>query len=110
MVSYSSMGRHAFVGVSVIAALALVVAISLARRFHVSVLTPSELAPKRLAAPAPPDDSCAQTQRALSSSSDKKVVRNTNPFSADEVAIYRGILEHWNSNSRGLLNVSNRTF
>jgi hypothetical protein len=35
---------------------------------------------------------------------------NTNPFSADEVAIYRGILERCNSNSRGLLNVSNRTF
>jgi len=109
MVSDSSMGRRAVVGISVIAVLALVVAIPLARRFHLSILTPSELAPKRLAPPAPPDDSCALIQHALAGSSHKKPVRNTNPFSADEVAIYRGILERWNSNSRGLLNVSNRT-
>jgi hypothetical protein len=110
MVSDSSMGRRAVVGISVIAVLALVVVVPLARRFHLSVLRPSELAPKRLAPPAPPDDSCAQIQRALAGSSHKKPVRNTNPFSADEVAIYRGILERWNSNSRGLLNVSNRTY
>jgi hypothetical protein len=109
MVSDSSMGRRAVVGISVIAVLALVAAIPLARRFHLSVLTPSELAPKRLAPPAPPDDSCAQIQRALAGSSDKKPVRNLNPFSPDEVAIYRGILERWNSNSSGLLNVSDRT-
>jgi len=110
MVSDSSMGRRAVVGISVIAVLALVVAIPLARRFHLSLLTTSELASKRLAPPARPDDSCAQMQRALAGSSDKKTFRNTNPFSADEVAIYRGILERWNSNSRRLLNVSNRTF
>lgn len=110
MVSDSSMGRRVLVGISVVAFLALVLAISLARRFHLSVLTPSELAPKRLAPPAPPDDSCAQIQRAIAGSSDKKPVRNTSPFSADEVAIYTGILERWNSNFRGLLNVSNRTF
>ncbi len=55
-----------------IASWVLVVAIPLARRFHLSVLTPSELAPKRLAPPAPPDDSCAQIQRALAGSSHKK--------------------------------------
>ena len=104
------MGRRAVVGISVIAVLALVVALPLAKRFHLSVLTPSELAPKRLAPPALSDDSCAQIQRALAGSSDRKPIRNTNPFSADEVAIYNGILERWNSNSRGLLNVSNRTF
>ena len=109
-VSDSSMGRRAVVGIYVIAVLAVVVAIPLARRFHLSGLTPSELAPKRLLPPVPPDDSCAQIQRALAGSSYKKPVRNTNPFSADEVAIYRGILERWNSNARGLLNVSNRTF
>jgi hypothetical protein len=87
MVSDSSMGRRAVVGISVITVLALVVVIPLARRFQLSVLTPSELAPKRLAPPAPPDDSCAQIQRALAGSSHKKPVRNTNPFSADEVAI-----------------------
>jgi hypothetical protein len=110
MVSDSSMGRRAVVGISVIAVLLPVAAIPLARRFHSSVLTPSELASKRLAPPAPPNDSCAQIRRALAGSSDKKPFRNTNPFSADEVAIYRGILERWNSNSRGVLNVSNRTF
>jgi hypothetical protein len=103
------MGRRAVVGISVIAVLALVVAIPLARRFHLSVLTPSELAPKRLTLPAQPDDICAQVERALAGSSDTKPVRNTNPFSADEIAIYVGILERWNSNARGLLNVSNRT-
>ena len=110
MVSDSSMGRRALVGISVTAVLVLVVAIPLARRFHLSVLIPSELVPKRLAPPAPPDDTCAQIQRALSASSHKKPVRNTTPVSADEVAIYRSILERWNSNHRGLLNVCNRTF
>ena len=68
MVSDSSMGRRAVFRISVIAVLALVVAIPLTRRFHLSVLTPSELAPKRLAPPAPPDDGCAQIQRALEGS------------------------------------------
>jgi|SRR5580700_7161026 hypothetical protein len=110
MVSDSSMGRSVVVGMSLTAVLVLVAAIPLARRLQLLVLTPSELAPKQLASPAPPDGSCAQIQRALASSADLKPGRNTNPFSADEVAIYKGILEHWNSNSRGPLNVSNRTF
>ena len=104
------MKRPAVIGISVIAVLVLVGSLSLARRSHLAVLTPSELAVKRLTPPAPPDDSCAEIQRALASSSDEKPVRNTNPSSADDIAIYKGILEHWNSNSRSLLNVSNRTF
>ncbi len=104
------MGRRAVIGISVIAVLALVVAFALTRRFQLAVLTPSELTPKRLAPPAPRDDSCAQIQRALTAFSDKRPVRNPNSLSADEVAIYSGILERWNSNSRSLLNVSNRTF
>lgn len=104
------MGQRTVVGISVIAVLGLVVAIPVEKRFHLSVLTPSELAPKRLAPPTPPDDSCAQVQRDLARSSHNKPVRNANPFSADEVAIYRGVLEQWNSNSHGLLNVSDRTF
>jgi hypothetical protein len=104
------MGRRAVIGISVIAVLALVVALPLAKRFHLAVLAPSELAAKRLNPPAPPDDGCTQIQRSLAGSSDKKPNRNTNPFNADEVAIYRGILERWNSNSRSPLNVSNRTF
>jgi hypothetical protein len=104
------MGRRAVIGISVIAVFTLVVALPLAKRFNLAVLTPSELAARRLNAPAPPDDGCARIQRALAGSTDKKPTRNTNPFSADEVAIYRGILERWNSNSRSLLNVSNRTF
>ena len=105
------MGRRVVIGISVIAVLAVVVAFPLTRRFQLTVLTPSELTPKRLAPPpAPPDDNCAQIQRALAGFPDKRPVRNTNPFSADEVAIYSGILERWDSNSRSLLNVSNRTF
>lgn len=103
------MNRRAAIGISVIAALALVAVLAFARRSYLAVLTPSELATKRLIPPAPPDDSCAQIQRALADSSGKKSVRNTNPFSADDIAIYRGVLERWNSNSRILLDVSNRT-
>ena len=103
------MGRRAVIGISVVAVLVLVVALPLARRFHL-VLVPSELAAKQLTPPAPADDSCDQIRRALAGSSDEKPVRNTNPFSADDVGIYRGLLERWNENSRSPLNVSNRTF
>jgi hypothetical protein len=102
------MGRRTFIGI--IAVLALVASIPLARRSQLAVLTPSELLAKRLSPPAPLDDSCAQTQRALAGSSDEKPVRNTSQFSADDAAIYSGILERWNSKSRSPLNVSNRTF
>ena len=104
------MKRRAVVGIAVIGVLALVVALLLARLSHLTVLTPSELAAKRLTPPAPPDDGCAQIRPALADSSDERPVRNVNPFSADDVAIYTGILERWNSDSRSLLNVSNRTF
>jgi hypothetical protein len=104
------MGRRAVIDISVIAVLTLVAALPVARRFHLAVLTPSELAPKQLAPPALPDNNCDQIRSALAGSSDRKPIRNTNPFSSDEVAIYRGILKRWNSSSRGLLNVSNRTF
>ena len=60
--------------------------------------------------PAPPDDSCDQIERALAKLPTEKPVRNTNPFSADDVAIYNVVLDLWNSNSRSLMNVSNRTF
>lgn len=110
MVSDQNMGRRAAIGISVTIVLAFVVAIPLARHLRLPILTPSELAPKRLAPPAPPDDNCAEIQRALAGSSDKNPARNTNPFTVDEVAIYRGVLERWNSNPRSLLNVSNRTF
>src|ERR1700730_4539693 len=104
------MKPRAITGIAVMAVLTLMVALPLARRYHLAVLIPSELAAKRLLRPAQPDDSCVQIQRALASSSTEKPVRNTNPFSADDVAIYRSILERWNSNSSHSLNVSNRTF
>ncbi len=97
-------------GISVIAVLALVGAFPIARRFRLAVLTPSKLAAKQLTPPAPPDDSCDQIQRALAGYTNQKPVRSADPFSADDVAIYRGILERWNSGSPGLLNVSNRTY
>jgi hypothetical protein len=102
------MKRRAVFGIAVLAVLALFA--TLARRSRLGVLTPTELAAKRLTPPAPPDDICAEIQRALAGSSDEKPVRNTNPFSADEAAIYRGVLEHWNSKSPSPLNVSDRTF
>jgi hypothetical protein len=94
----------------VIAVLAIVVALPLARRFQSSVLTASELTARWLIPPAPPDDSCGQIQHALAGSPVEKTVRDASPLSSDDVAIYRGILERWNSQSRGTLNVSNRTF
>jgi hypothetical protein len=102
--------RRAVISIAVIAVLALVVAPPLSRRSNIGVLSPSEVAAKRLALPVPPDDSCAQIQRALAGSSAEKPVKNTSPLSADDVAIYQGLLERWNSESRSLLNVSNRTF
>jgi hypothetical protein len=103
------MKRRAVVGIAAMGILTLVAALFLSGRYHLGVLTPSELAAKRLTPPAPPDDGCAQIQRALGGSSGEKPIRNTIPFSADDVAIYRGILELWKSNPRSLLNVSNRT-
>ena len=103
------MRRSVLVGIAAVAALALV-ALPLARRFRIADLTPSELAAKLPSPPAPLDDSCAQIQRALANSSHKKPIRNANPLSSDDVAIYRGIVELWNSNPRSVLNVSNRTF
>jgi hypothetical protein len=104
------MRRRAFIGIALIAVLALAVALHLARRSRLAILTPSELAAKRPMPTAPPDDVCAQMQRALAGSLTKKPVRNKNPLSADDVAIYEEILERWNSKSRSPLNVSNRTF
>src|SRR5258706_561089 len=90
--------------------LALLLVLPLASRLQMSVLTPSELAAKGLLAPAPPDDSCDQIERVFAKFPLEKPVRNTNPFGADDVAIYKAILELRNSNSRSPLNVSNRTF
>jgi hypothetical protein len=104
------MKRRAVIGIAVTAVLALLVAIPLARQLHLAVLTRSELAPKTPAPPEPQDDSCAQIQRVLAGSPHDKLVRSRNPFSADEVAVYKSILDRWNSKSRSPLNVSNRTF
>jgi hypothetical protein len=71
-----------------------------------AVLTPTELA---LKTPAPPDDSCFQTKRALSELGDEKAIRDVNPLSADEVEIYKTVLARWNQGSRTSLNVSSRT-
>lgn len=46
----------------------------------------------------------------LEVTTNEKPVRRTNPLGADDVTIYRGILERWNSNPRSVLNVSNRTY
>jgi len=104
------MKRHLVIWVSATVALILVGAIPIARRFRLSVLSPSELTAKRLTPPTPPDDTCDQIQRILAGSPNLKPVRSTNPLSADDVAIYQDVLERWNSGSPGLLNVSNRTY
>lgn len=104
------MFRREVIGVAALGVLALVAAVSVSGRFRSAVLTPSGLAPRRLAPPPPPDDTCAQVHHALADISGARPGRNTNPLSVDEVAVYRTVIERWNSTSRSLLNVSNRTF
>jgi len=104
------MKRRAVIGSAVTAFLAFLVAIPLARQLHLAVLTASELAPKTPTPPEPQDDNCAQIQRVLAGSPHDKLVRSRNPLSADEVAVYEGILDRWNSKSRSPLNVADRTF
>ena len=70
------------------------------------ILTPTELA---LKTPAPPDDSCFQTQVALAELGDKKAIRDATPLTADELAIYKTVLARWNEGPRSSLNVSSRT-
>ena len=102
------MKRHLVIWISAIVALVLLGAIPLTRRFRLALLAPSELAAKRLAPPLV--DSCDQIQRIFAGYPNLKPVRNTNPLSADDVAIYQDVIESWNSGSPGLLNVSNRTY
>lgn len=79
----------------------------MSKRSGLAVLTPAELA---LKAPAPPDDSCAQhAQHVLSELADSKIVRDSTPLSADEIAIYQTVLANWNQGSRTALNVSAKT-
>jgi hypothetical protein len=102
--------RRTIIGLTVMVVLALLLVLPLASRLQISALTPSELAAKGLLVPAPPDDSCDQIERAFAKFPVEKPVRNTNPFGADDVAIYKAIIELWNSNSRSLLDVASRTF
>ncbi len=79
---------------------------SFLKRSRLAVLTPTEIV---LKAPAPPDDSCFQAQRALSELGAETTVRDVSPLSVDELAIYRTVLAQWNQGSLASLNVSRRT-
>jgi hypothetical protein len=104
------MKRRAIIVISVLAVLVMGTVLLLADRFRPLVLSPSELRPRRLSLPPPPDNTCDQAQRILAPSVPENPVRETAPLSADEVAIYQAVLQRWNSDSRGPLNVSSRTF
>jgi hypothetical protein len=102
------MTRRAIVGISIAAVLIAVTLLALpfSKRFRLAILSPAELAPQT---PSPPDESCFQTQRALSDLPHTKAIREPNPLSADELAIYRAVLQRWNSTPLRRMNLSNRT-
>ena len=103
------MNGRSIVALLLVAALVVGAILSL-KHFRLAVLSPAEIAPKRIAPPLPPDDSCDVARRASSRSSHTKQRKPDIPLGEDEIAIYRAVIQQWDSNSGKRLNVSNRTF
>ena len=59
---------------------------------------------------------CGEIRRAVVLSAEsiasghEKALQSTRPLDADEISIYKAVIQQWNSNSPAALNVSNRTF
>jgi len=85
------------------------------RHYRLAVLTSSELAQKLPRAPESPKD-CSEVRRAVALSSQsihsgrEQAARITVPLDADEIAIYKEVVQQWNSTDPAALNVSARTF
>jgi hypothetical protein len=103
------MNRRAIIGISAVIALVLVIALFTSIRFRSADLTPAELASRQPSPPRSFADDCSEIRRGLANTGDK-TVENTAPLSADEVGIYRSVIQRWMSNARKSLNVSGRTF
>jgi hypothetical protein len=101
-----------------VAALAAVAGIWLSRHTRIAALTPAELAPW-VHAPTPPHritKGCPEVKQALALSSSssgsghEQPIKNTTPLDADEIAIYRTVLERRLSQGWTSLNVSDVTY
>lgn len=82
-------------------------AVGLLRHYRVSVLGPAALASKPIAPPASWADDCGRLLRAVRNYN-RHAVETHAMLSADEVAIYRAVLQNWN-NTPSLLNLSDTT-
>ena len=103
-----SMRRRAVIGTSAASALLLVCALLVFRHFRGAVLRPSALALKPIAPPTAWGDLCGPLLHAVRDFN-THAVENGAGLSADEVAIYKAVLQSWQSNSTALLSLSNRT-
>jgi hypothetical protein len=105
------MSRRATIGMAIAAALIAATALVLpfSKLLELAALNPAELALKAPTPPPPPDEPCSQVQRTLADSARETAKRGTNPLTADEVAIYKAVLERWNTKSRKPLNVADKT-
>jgi hypothetical protein len=85
--------------------------------YRLSILNRSDLAlhQKPLKPPELPQN-CGEIRRAVALSAQsivsghEKAAKITKPLDADEVAIYKAVIEQWNSNDPAALNVSVKTF
>jgi hypothetical protein len=108
--------KGAILGVSFVAVLAIAGALLFSTHFRLAVLTPVELRPKQAKVPAPSADECSDVHRRFAQfaqsvgSIHKGPQKSAAPLSADEIAIYRAVLQGWVEGDRGVLNVSLATF
>lgn len=102
---------------AVTAGIALVVPfLVMSRYYRLSVLNYSDLTlhQKPRKAPEPPPD-CGEIRRAVALSTPsivsghEKAVKVAGPLDADEAAIYKAVIQQWNSSSPTTLNVSSKT-
>jgi len=85
------------------------------RHYRSAVLTSRELAQKQPKPPELPED-CAEIRRAVAlsatsiASGHEKAAKITAPLDTDGVAIYKAVIQQWNSDHTTPLNVSAKTF
>jgi hypothetical protein len=114
LASNGLMKKRTILGVSFAAALVITTVLLFSTHFRLAVLTPGELRPQP--APRPPVDDCAAVNRRFAQyeqsvgSIHKGPLRSAVPLSADEIAIYKAVLERWVAGEHGVLNVSLATY
>ncbi len=103
------MKERTVIGIS-LAVVVLGTAFFWSRQIPVATLTPAELIAKRVSPPLPPNDSCEVATRTLAHLSSMRPIRARTLLSPDEIAIYRAVIDRWNSGPSKRLNVADRTF